>query len=106
MIDRCCNPKSASYKDYGARGIGVCAEWRWSFAEFFMDMGERPSPDHSIDRVDNDWGYEPNNCRWATSSEQMRNTRRAYYYKLRGFREWVEDNGLEDQPAAAIYVWW
>lgn len=76
IIQRCENANNPNYKSYGGRGIGICARWRNDFAAFAADMGERPSKDHSIDRVDNDKGYDPGNCRWATPGQQMRNTRR------------------------------
>jgi hypothetical protein len=71
-IQRCTNPKDSRYNNYGARGITVCEEWL-DFRNFIADMGKRPSDDHSIDRIDNDKGYYPNNCRWATRSQQIRN---------------------------------
>jgi hypothetical protein len=75
MKRRCLNPKRASYKNYGGRGIRVCQEWLDSFRAFADYLGPKPSPDHSIDRIDNNGHYEPGNVRWATASQQMQNTR-------------------------------
>ena len=73
MRQRCGNTNNQSYAWYGGRGIRVCAEWQGSFEKFLAYMGRRPSSGHSIDRIDNDKGYEPGNVRWATTAEQSRN---------------------------------
>lgn len=73
MIGRCSRPASSGYRNYGGRGIAVCERWRDSFEAFLADVGRRPSPLHSIDRIDNDGNYEPGNVRWATREQQVRN---------------------------------
>lgn len=75
MIQRCTNPSNPRFRNYGARGIVVCDSWRRSFAAFLSDMGRRPSARHSLDRIDNDRSYSPDNCRWATIGVQSRNRR-------------------------------
>lgn len=73
MIGRCTRPAHARYADYGGRGITVCERWR-EFANFYADMGDRPAG-RSLDRINNDAGYSPDNCRWATFREQRHNRR-------------------------------
>ncbi len=104
IIQRCTNPKSPNFDIYGGRGIGVCDRWRNSFSDFFSDMGPRPSPLHSIDRIDNDGDYRPENCRWATMSEQHRNYSQnalvEFNGKTQSVTEWSEENGI---PFSALY---
>lgn len=87
---RCHSPIHRAFPSYGGRGIEMCDRWRFGDGEragfecFVADMGERPSAKHSLDRIDNDQGYSPENCRWATRSEQMRNTRSNRYVEFGG----------------------
>lgn len=82
MIQRCYNPKETGYKYWGGRGIIVCERWRNSFIAFFEDMGTRPE-DTSIDRINNNGNYEPQNCRWATKAEQHANQRHGHRWQNR-----------------------
>lgn len=86
MVRRCENPRHRAYPFYGGRGISVCDRWRMSYRLFLEDMGRRPSPGHSLDRVDVDRNYEPGNVRWATKVEQMRNMRSNRWVTVRGER--------------------
>jgi hypothetical protein len=75
MQDRCCNEKSENYHNYGGRGIKVCDRWRDSIENFVSDMGMRPSRKYSLDRIDVNGDYTPENCRWADNKTQNRNRR-------------------------------
>lgn len=76
MKQRCTNPSNHRFQAYGGRGIRICDRWLNSFEDFFVDMGPKPSPSHSIERLDNDGDYDPANCVWATKTAQARNRRR------------------------------
>lgn len=97
MIQRCSDPNHDKFHRYGGRGITVCERWL-KFENFYADMGLKPSPKHSIDRINNDGPYSPENCRWATQKEQMRNTSTNRYIIFNGKRmtvaEAVEITGL------------
>lgn len=99
MIARCHRKSSANYKDYGARGIVVCSRWRDSFDAFIGDMGPKPKG-RWLERIKNDKGYGPDNCRWATPKEQQRNRRNnhllVYKEQTRCISEWAEIVGLPD----------
>lgn len=103
MKTRCLNPNSTGYENYGGRGIQICQQWIESFEVFLKDMGEKPSPDHSIDRIDNDGNYEPRNCRWATAAEQIRNRRTSVALTINGVTKPLVDWCIEFgcTPAAA-----
>lgn len=100
MRARCENPKSMYYANYGGRGIAVCERWQ-AFEHFFADMGPRPSPKHSIDRINNDLGYEPGNVRWATRTEQNRNRRDIVPIEHNGrsmlMVDWAREAGIRHQ---------
>ncbi len=91
MLSRCLNPKNPKYGLYGGRGISVCKRWADDFGWFLSDMGERPSMSHTLDRIDNDKGYGPENCRWATFKQQSRNTSRNRWIELNGVKKVKED---------------
>jgi len=95
---RCLNPNDKSYERYGGRGIAVCDRWVNSFENFFADMGPRPSPKHSLDRINNDGDYTPENCRWATAIEQVRNSSHMRWITYKGetlcLKDWAERIGI------------
>lgn len=100
MKDRCFNPKSIKYKWYGERGISVCDRWKDSFTSFFLDVGTRPSPDHSLGRIDNNGNYEPGNVEWQTEKQQQRNKRDTRIYEYKGRKmclvDWAAEIGVSE----------
>lgn len=100
MRERCISPNAVGYKDYGGRGIKICERWlgKDGFSSFLLDMGERPSHKHSLDRINNEGNYEANNCRWATRTEQNRNSRNNINITYDGFTmcitAWAEYFGI------------
>jgi hypothetical protein len=94
MINRCGKTTGAAYANYGARGITVCQEWRDSFERFYAALGPRPTPKHTLERIDNDGNYKPGNCRWATRKDQRINQRRMVLYTLDGVTGTVKDLAL------------
>ena len=103
---RCYNPRNKVYADYGGRGIQMCERWLGpkGFENFLADMGQRPTPQHTIERNDNDGPYSPENCRWATRKEQARNKRNNRTLTFNG--ETLTTSGWSDKtglPAKTIY---
>lgn len=110
MQQRCHNPNDTGYPNYGARGISVCERWRSDFRNFLFDMGKRPSRKHSIDRFPNrDGNYEPENCRWATSTEQTRNANYNRFVEIGGttlcVTEWAERLGVNREKFYNMVKW-
>jgi len=85
LIHRCTQDSNIGYKNYKGRGIKVCDRWL-AFENFLEDMGEKPTPKHSIDRINNDGDYEPSNCRWVTQATQVQNSRRIRSTNTSGYR--------------------
>lgn len=107
MMRRCYKPNAKAYEHYGGRGIAVCQRWH-SFSAFAEDMGEPPSAKHSIDRIDNDKGYEPGNCRWASQAEQATNSRRNVMVTMGGQTKalsvWCSELGINYHTAHSRIV--
>lgn len=100
MKARCLNSRTRWYHRYGGRGITVCERWQFGeggktgFQCFLEDMGPAPSPEHSLDRINNDGHYEPSNCRWATPLEQASNKENRLRYRGKLLKQWAEARGL------------
>lgn len=97
MHRRCSDPKRPCFKNYGARGITVCAAWS-DYSTFLADMGRAPSRTHTLERIDNARGYSKENCRWATKLEQAQNKRNVRLLEFNGLRlslpEWARRIGI------------
>lgn len=89
MKARCSNSKKDDFKHYGGRKIKVCKRWLTSFENFYKDMGDIPSENHSLDRINVNKGYNPSNCRWATSEIQGNNKRNSRYFVLKGIKKTI-----------------
>jgi len=103
---RCFNKNDKTYQYYGARGITMCDEWVDNFEAFVAHVGRRPSPGHSIDRIDNYKGYEPGNVRWATREVQVKNKRATLvtvtaHNKTQSIAEWAKETGLKGETIRA-----
>jgi hypothetical protein len=110
MKQRCQNPRNAAYSGYGGRGIKVCARWSNSFEAFYLDMGARPSSEYTLDRIDNDGDYTPQNCRWATRTQQANNRRSNRKITFRGethtVAEWARKLGIRQGSLLAHLDKW
>lgn len=105
MKYRCLNPNCKSYKDYGGRGITIHQKWVDDFKNFLFDMGRKPSPDFSIERINNDEGYYPWNCRWADRRSQSNNRRSSKKVEIDGveksYAEWARVAGITTEAFSA-----
>lgn len=111
IIHRTTNPKSQAYRHYGARGIIVCDRWH-SFDNFYSDMNEMYLPGLSIDRIDNNAGYSPENCRWANDKEQANNRRTNKTFCINGITKtlemWIKEYGAKSSTVRQrlyVYGW-
>lgn len=104
MLNRCLNPRTPAYSRYGGRGITVSDEWRSSYETFLADVGRKPTPQHSIERIDNDGNYELGNVKWATKTEQANNRRNNRFVEFRGERKTIAQWAVSVQmPVPRIY---
>lgn len=103
MLRRCQNPAHKAFADYGGRGIVVCEAWSKSFDQFLADMGQPPTAKHTLERRDNNRGYEPSNCVWATRKEQQNNRRTNFRITLSG-GETVTLTQLSERAGINVYT--
>ena len=109
MKTRCYNPKATRFKHHGGRGITVCERWLNSFENFLEDMGKKPTIYHTLDRFpDNDGNYSPDNCRWATQSQQQGNKSSNRWIEYNGTRmileDWTRHLGLSNSMTLSDYI--
>ena len=104
ILARCRNANAPNHHNYGGRGITVCDRWLESFENFYADMGDRPSKQHTLDRIDNDGPYSPENCRWATWDVQYRNRRQTvsitYDGETKCRKDWCQEYGVDESTFA------
>ena len=104
MKQRCYNPNSQQYKNYGLRGIFVCTRWLESFENFLSDMGNKPDG-LTLERINTNGNYEPANCKWADSFEQARNKRTTHKFEFDGkymtMREWAKHLGRHESTLSS-----
>ncbi len=111
IINRCESPTNSRFSYYGGRGIKICRRWRHSFDNFISDMGRKPFPRASIDRIDNNGNYEPSNCRWANQTQQNNNKRNSVRLTFNGktmtVAEWARERGvLQNALYARLRIGW
>ena len=111
MRARCMNKKSPAYEKYRLNGITVCARWADSFPNFLADMGECPNESMTLDRINNNLGYTPENCRWATRSEQgnnkSNNRQITFNGKTQGVLAWSQETGIKQTNILnRLYMGW
>lgn len=98
MKERCCNPNTKDFKNYGGRGITICEEWRKSFMAFFNYIGKKPHKNYSIDRINNNGNYEPGNTKWSDKKTQANNSRRNYHITIDGvtknIAQWADEKSI------------
>lgn len=106
MKRRCLNPNDKFYFNYGGRGIKICDRWLASFENFLLDIGKKPSDSYSLDRINSDGNYEPNNCRWATRKQQASNRKSNRWIEYNGERlilqDWATKTGI---PVANLHFY-
>jgi hypothetical protein len=107
MKQRCTNPNTPFFKNYGGRGIKVCEEWLSSFEAFAHDMGMPPSDEYTLDRINNDGDYTPENCRWANQTQQHENGSRSInitaFGETKPAKTWAKNLGINYQKITYAY---